>query len=80
MSERQQHTACRTRETMLHRYDDGLHHKHDKSHLPYRQHCRTRPVLINGLSTDKEINGSTGIIRERNLQKIRKRFDKGRFH
>lgn len=81
MSEKQQHTACRTRETMLHRYDDGLHHKHDKSHLPYRQHCRSHPVVISTAATEeKQINDSTGLIRKRNLQKIRKRFDKERVH
>lgn len=81
MSERQQNTACHTRETMHHRYDDGFHHKHDKSHLAYRQHCRSHPVIIiKADSQEKEINESTGIIRRTNLQKIRKRFDKDRFH
>jgi hypothetical protein len=83
MSEKQQHTAASMRETMLHRYDDGRHHKHDKCHLPYRQHCRSHPIGVpDGIKLDEEkiLSESTGHIRERNLQKIRKRFDKGRVH
>lgn len=84
MSERQQRTAAQMRETMLHHYDDTLHHKHDKYHLHYRQHWPSHPhnapQLANGHDKETPINESTGIIRERNLQKIRKRFDKGRFH
>ena len=82
MPDKQQHTALSVHERMLHRYDDGLHHKHDKSHvLIYRKHCRSHPALKpNGLLQEKDVNESTGIVRERNLQKIRKRFDKGHFH
>ncbi|MFA5959645.1 MAG: hypothetical protein WC785_03945 [Tatlockia sp.] len=80
MSEKQQHTAASMREKMSHRYDDGLHHKHDKNHIPYRHHCRSHPA--NGLNNKQELdsNGSTGILREFKLRKIRKRLDKGRFH
>lgn len=81
MSEKQQHTAERTRELMHHRYDDGLHHKHDKCHMPYRQHCRSHPVQQpNAMKQNPEINAATGECRKKNLQKLRKRFDKGRFH
>jgi hypothetical protein len=82
MTDKQQHTAFSIHERMLLRYDDGLHHKHDKSHvLPYRKHCRSHPVIkLNRLIQAKDINESTGIIQIRNLQKIRKRFDKGRYH
>ena len=83
MSEKQQHTAEHTRELMNHRYGDGLHHKHDKSHWPYRQHCGSHPVLkpnSMSLNLNPEINASTGDCRKENLQKLRKRFDKGRFH
>ena len=82
MPDKQQHTALSIHEKMLHRYNDGLRHKHDKCHvLTYRKHCRshpvTKPIEIN---TDKDVNESTGIIRMRNSQKLRKRFDKGYFH
>lgn len=81
MSEKQQHTGEHTRELMHHRYDDGLHHKHDKCHLPYRQHCRSHPSQqTDALDRDLEMNASTGECRKRNLQKLRKRFDKGRYH
>lgn len=81
MSEKLQHTAEHTRELMSHRYGDGLHHKHDKSHWPYRQHCRSHPIqLASGVDLHLEINASTGECRKNKLQKLRKRFDKGRFH
>lgn len=81
MSEKQQHTAARMREKMLNRYGDGLHHKHNKLHNPYRQHCRSHPVqLTNGFEQEKSINGSTGLLHEMKLRKIRKRLDKGRIH
>lgn len=79
MSERQQRTAASMREKMLQRYGDGLHHKHDKNHVPYRKHCRSHPVQINGIE-ELDINQSTGLLREIKLRKIRKRLDKGRFH
>ncbi len=85
MSEKLQHTAATTRRTMLHRYDDGFHHKHNKSHLPYRQHCRSHIAswikAVDDVESEKKVRLSTGRIREQNLQKIRKRIvDKGRFH
>jgi len=80
MSEKQQGTAHSMREKMLSRYSDGLHHKHDKNHIPYRQHCRSHPVQeTNGHDINEE-NPSTGMIRAIKLRKIRKRLDKGRVH
>ena len=81
MSEKQQHTAARMRETMMRRYGDGIHHKHDKNHNPYRLHFKSHPVQIVDISPqDKDINCSTGLLRTIKLRKIRKRLDKGRFH
>ena len=81
MSEKQQHTAASMREKMLNRYGDGLHHKHDKLHSPYRKHCRSHPAQSHPqIDGEKEINSSTGLLREFKLRKIRKRLDKGRFH
>jgi hypothetical protein len=81
MSEKQQHTAARMREHMLSRYGDGLHHKHNKLHNSYRQHCRTHPVKFEqNPEQEKSINGSTGLLHKMKLRKIRKRLDKGRFH
>ena len=81
MSEKTQHTAASLREKMLSRYGDGLHHKHNKLHLPYRKHCRTHPVIPqNGHDKELDVNCSTGLIREFKLRKMRKRLDKGRFH
>ena len=81
MSERQQHTAAVMREKMMNRYGDGLHHKHDKLHNLYRLHCRSHPIKITSGNVDKiDINCSTGNLRAFKLRKIRKRFDKGRFH
>lgn len=80
MSEKQQGTAQSMRVKMLNRYSDGLHHKHDKNHSPYRQHCRSHPVQHNnGYDLDEE-NASTGMVRAIKLRKIRKRLDKGRIH
>lgn len=84
MSEKQQHTAEHTCEKMHHRYDDGLRHKHNKSHLVYRQHARSHAMALLG---DKDewhptsvIHEPTGQCRKINLRKVRKRFDKGRYH
>jgi len=68
------------REKMLSRYGDEVHHKHDKSHLLYRQHCRSHPSQQLNILDGEENKGSTGILREIKLRKIRKRLDKGRFH
>ncbi len=81
MSEKQQHTAARTREQMINRYGDSLHHKHDKYHNLYRQHCRSHPnQLNNNQDQEQNTNGSTGLLHAMKLRKIRKRLDKGRFH
>lgn len=81
MSERFQRTATSMREKMLHRYSDGLEHKHNKNHQLYRQHCRSHPTNNSSKSEiDSELTGSTGLIREFKLRKTRKRLDKGRIH
>ena len=81
MSEKTQHTAASLREKMLNRYGDELHHKHNKNHLPYRQHCRSHPCNLNQEKDDESLlNGSTGLLREFKLRKMRKRLDKGRIH
>ena len=81
MSEKQQHTAASMREKMLERYGEGLHHKHNKNHISYRKHCRSHPVHpLNNMHTEEDQNTSTGLLREFNLRKTRKRLDKGRFH
>lgn len=80
MSERVQHTAASLREKMLHRYSDGLKHKHNKTRHSYRHHCRSHPVNLNDSSEEAAFEGSTGLIREFKLRKIRKRLDKGRIH
>jgi len=84
MSEKQQRTAASMRETMLHHYDDTLHHKHDKYHLHYRLHWPSHPVestqLTTGEDENRPANASTGIIRKRNLRKFRKQFAKNRIH
>jgi hypothetical protein len=83
MSEKLQHTAARMREQMENRYGDGLHHKHNKLHISYRQHCRSHPSQVlsgKNFEQEKDINCSTGLLHEMKLRKIRKRLDKGRFH
>ena len=81
MSEKIQHTAASLREKMSNRYSDGLHHKHNKNHLEYRQHCRSHPCKqSNGTDEETDVNYSTGLIREFKLRKMRKRLDKGRIH
>lgn len=81
MSEKTQRTAASLREKMISRYSDGLHHKHNKFHLPYRQHCRSHPANgQNGKDEELDVNCSTGLIREFKLRKMRKRLDKGRIH
>lgn len=80
MSEKQQGTVNSMRERMLVRYGDGLHHKHDKNHNPYRQHCRSRPVKNMDNAQNNEFEGSTGLIGIIKSRKIRKRLDKGRIH
>jgi len=80
MSEKQQRTAASMREKMINRYGDGLHHKHDKLHIPYRHHCKSHPVQPHTILDDVKENCSTGLQREFKLRKVRKRLDKGRFH
>ncbi len=81
MSDKMQHTAAGLREKMLHRYSDGLEHKHNKSHLLYRRHSKSHPSNFKNENIEESpTNGSTGLIREFKLRKMRKRLDKGRIH
>lgn len=82
MPDKQQHTAFQIHEKMLLRYDDGLPHKHNRSHiLSYRKHCRSHPsIRLDETLQLSDNHESTGTILERNLRKLRKRFDKGRYH
>jgi hypothetical protein len=82
MSERLQHTAASTREKMLQRYGDVFHHKHDKNHNLYRQHCRSHPAKTHypGSNEEAESQASTGLVREFNLRKCRKQLGKGQIH
>lgn len=80
MSEKIQHTAAGLRERMVHRYGDELVHKHNKNHLSYRQHYKSHPCTPKIDGEDSNLNGSTGMIREFKLRKMRKRLDKGRIH
>lgn len=81
MPDKIQRTAASLQQKMLARYGDGLHHKHNKHHMEYRQHYRTHPCNQN-MKFDEEdnINGSTGLLRQSNLKKMRKRPDRGQFH
>lgn len=81
MRDKMQHNAANLREKMLARYGDELHHKHNKNHLSFRQHCKSHPC--NRYHSKKEglyLNESTGLVREFKLRKVRKRLDKGRYH
>ncbi len=81
MPDKIQHTAASMQQKMLARYSDGLSHKHNKHHLEYRQHCRSHPCnQSNGLNEEDGLTGSTGLLRQFKLRKIRKRPDKGHFH
>ncbi len=80
MPDKIQHTAANLQQKMLVRYGDGIHHKHNKHHLEYRQHCRTHPCNPNNKFDELDINGSTGLLRQSNLKKMRKRPDRGQFH
>lgn len=83
MSERMQQTAASMREKMLQRYGDDRHHKHDKNHIAYRQHCRSHPVTpksIEKWNGEQELHCSTGVIREFKLRKCRKGLVKPDIH
>ncbi|CEG59093.1 hypothetical protein [Legionella fallonii] len=81
MSEKIQHTAAGLREKMLSRYNDGREHKHNKSHLSYRQHWKSHPCTQrDGKDEESVFDGSTGLLRQFKLRKMRKRLDKGRIH
>jgi len=81
MPDKIQHTAASLRQKMTARYSDGLPHKHNKHHLEYRQHCRSHPCnQSNNLNEEEDITGSTGMVREFKLRKMRKRPDRGQIH
>ncbi|MGC1181852.1 hypothetical protein [Legionella sp.] len=81
MPDKTQHTAASLQQKMLARYSDGNHHKHNKHHLKYRQHCRSHPSNQHNIINNKEeLTGSTGLLREFKLRKMRKRPDKGHVH
>lgn len=81
MSEKSQGTAASLREKMALRYNDGLEHKHNKNHHTYRHHYRSHPA---NQQDDKQdtvtMEGSTGLLKEFNSRKTRKRLDKRRYH
>ncbi len=78
MAEKIQHNAALMRVNMHHRYDDGLHHKHNKCHLTYRQHWPSHPVITTPHPESeraiKAVNQSTGLVGEKNLKKTRLRL------
>ena len=81
MSEKQQHTAEGTRETMLSRYGDVHHHKHDKRHTLYRFHCRSHlEQHTNSFLQHEKINSAHKEKRILILQKNRKRGVHMTFH
>lgn len=81
MSDKIQHTSIQLKEKMLLKYGDELHHKHNKDHLEYRRHCKTHPCKMSReYKPEPDYIGSTGLVRQLKLVKLRKRFDKGRFH
>ena len=83
MPDKIQHTAAKLHERMEARYGDGLHHKHNKHHLEYRKHFRSHPCnQRNNIEDEEETlnGGSTGLLRELKLKKMRKRRDRGQFH
>jgi hypothetical protein len=83
MTDKIQHTANHLRERMLARYGDAEEHKHkhNKNHLEYRMHERSHPASLtpNG-ANETEPNGSTGLVKQLNLKRIRKRLGTGRVH
>lgn len=80
MPEKTQHTAASLQERMSARYDDGLHHKHNKYHLEYRKHYKSHPCIQNKVLEEEALNSSTGLIHEFKLKKLRKRLNKGQIH
>lgn len=81
MREKRQGTSLHTHDKMLNRYSDGLHHKHNKNHLLFRKHSKSHPAHpMNGLLNDDTLELASGMLREFNFRKIRKRMDKGHIH
>lgn len=81
MSERLQHTTSFIREKMSTRYANGIKHKHDKLHRPYRKHARTYPVYVNVCAEENfSENKPSGFVRRSNLRKLFTRLGKGRYH
>lgn len=83
MSERMQRTSKSMSESMLNRYPDGLHHKHDKNHKSYRMHSKTHPCehpnFLKEYSEERK-EGGTGLLKKLKMRKTRTRFDKGQIH
>jgi hypothetical protein len=81
MSEKKQGTAYDMRLRMQNRYDDGLEHKHNKNHIPFRRHFKTHPVqLMDNPKPEDGSDTSTGLIREIKLKRVRKRVFSGGIH
>lgn len=75
MSERKQSTATQLHTKMINRYGEHCEqHKHNKSHLNYRQHCRSHPVQIQSWLDMESSNMPTGDIGKEKLAKFRKRM------
>lgn len=58
MPDKIQHTAASLQQKMLARYSDGLHHKHNKHHLEYLQHCISHPCNTNSMNDGDDLNDS----------------------
>ena len=80
MSEKRQGTACQMHQKMLHRYNDELHHKHDKNHFQFRKHFKSHPVQAVNDQEHEMAFEPTGQVRVFKLRKLRKRLDKGHIH
>ena len=84
MPDKIQHTAVSMQQKMLLRYNDGLHHKHNKNHLAYRKHYRSPPCDVHkSIDNDEEqspLNQRTGTQREFGAKKIRTRKGRGIIH
>jgi hypothetical protein len=83
MSEKLQRNAQAIQDSMELRYDDGLNHKHNKSHKPYRLHQRTHPCLspnyLNQLDENQELIPNK-LTKEFKLRRLRKRENRHEVH
>lgn len=80
MSDRAQYTSQKLGEKMLSRYGTEFHHKHNKYHLTYRKHCKSHPCTPNTEPERPDLEGSTGLVRQLNLKRMRKRPQNGGYH